>query len=636
MVATFPSRALLGGVVVGCVGFAMNSQGQAPGQWLPPIDHGDHPVGCAPEVSRFYPIHASLIPVGPYRGCVLVWGKGDDLQCFEASLSPPYGADVDVQWAIFDPRTTPPTIHKFAWRINVADAPAPPCATATTPPGWQGLFCSGHCWLPDGRLLVVGGDYWATSFVACGSNPTPSFAGSRLVAVFNPNQVDIAQPHQLTNGPGPGLPWTSLHSLPAPSDLRLAEARWYPAVTLMARANFGGDLGEDPTAHISVGGGVRTFTDGVAAPDPGDASYNTHELLRWELFTGTLIRDPRFGSTPTPTAGLFIGPTTPSAGGVSFLYYPRVHFVSKRPGSPDGRLWMGGMAAQSADADVINLPEVWNNAGATLSLGAGNTLLEESSTVLFPPVTPGSRDLQLVMGGSKQNTSHSPTATVTNECFLMTTRNAPPSWLPFPPMIYARKFANAVLLPDASILVVGGGTGIGHGVPGGGQTKAEVFYNGAWARTGGDQATERTYHSVAVLLDDGRVLSAGGDTCADNAEYEIFEPHYLSGAPLRPTFVGSPPTTLGYGQSIELGYTAPFGQSVDRVVLLRPGSVTHGNDPGQRYEPLDYSQLTEGPGYDTMRVFGPADATTFPPGYAMMFLISSAGVPSVAHWVQVL
>jgi len=67
--------------------------------------------------------------------------------------------------------------------------------------------------------------------------------------------------------------------------------------------------------------------------------------------------------------------------------------------------------------------------------------------------------------GSRQTVTHSSTAVATSECWAMFTRNTPPVWLPFPPMIHARKFANSVLLPDASILVVGGGTAIGH-VPG--------------------------------------------------------------------------------------------------------------------------------------------------------------------------
>jgi hypothetical protein len=194
-----------------------NTNGQ-PGNWLPAIPHGSHSVGAActshnGNNTRFFPIHAALVPKGEYQGCVLVWEFGGQDECmvgYPGSSSPgtlPTG-DVDVRWALFDPRTSPPVIHKFAWRFQVADAPPPPppqfCPGA--PAGYQGLFCGGFCWLPDGRLLVAGGDYWASGF--CGAN----FAGSRIVLVFDPDDIDLSSPFQQANGPGQGKPWRSLHS----------------------------------------------------------------------------------------------------------------------------------------------------------------------------------------------------------------------------------------------------------------------------------------------------------------------------------------------------------------------------------------------------------------------------------------
>ena len=332
--------------------------------------------------------------------------------------------------------------------------------------------------------------------------------------------------------------------------------------------------------------------------------------------------------------GLFSGPTTPSSAGLSFYYYPRLHFVSARPGSPDGRLWMAGMVAQSADADVINAPGNWTN-GNTLSIGAGNTLLEESTVVMFPPISPAYRDWQVAIGGMKTTNAHGG-SNITNECYIMPTRGAPPNWVPALPMQHPRKFPNAVILPDASILVIGGGTNPAHGVPGQAQFEPELFFNGAWYRLS-NQATERTYHSVALLLPDGRVFSAGGDTCSPGAEYEIFEPPYLQGAPARPAFVGSPPAIIRYGQQHTFQVSAPFGQSVKDVVLLRPGSVTHSQDPGQRYEPLTWFVPNPPDDQnDAITVVGPANPTLIPPGFCMMFLVSSAGVPSVAHWIQLL
>lgn len=204
-----------------------------------------------------------------------------------------------------------------------------------------------------------------------------------------------------------------------------------------------------------------------------------------------------------------------------------------------------------------------------------------------------------------------------------------PTWLPGPPMWRPRKFANAVLLPDSSVLVVGGGTTLGHGVLGGGQLEAEMFYQGNWVLLAPQQA-ERTYHSVALLLPDGRVLSAGGDSSRLSMEYEIFVPPYLEFAPTRPTISQSAPTAMQYGSyEYFFGTGAPFGQGIAKAVLMRPGSVTHSQDSNQRYEELAFTAQDSG-----ITVKPPANATLAPPGWYMMFVISSAGVPSLAHWVE--
>jgi galactose oxidase-like protein len=67
---------------------------------------------------------------------------------------------------------------------------------------------------------------------------------------------------------------------------------------------------------------------------------------------------------------------------------------------------------------------------------------------------------------------------------------------------------------------------------------------------------------------------------------------------------------------------------VDRVVLMRPGSVTHAFDADQRSIILEAS-------FDNgiATVTAPPDATYAPPGNYMLFLISNNGVPSLATWV---
>ena len=85
------------------------------------------------------------------------------------------------------------------------------------------------------------------------------------------------------------------------------------------------------------------------------------------------------------------------------------------------------------------------------------------------------------------------------------------------------------------------------------------------------------YHSIAFLLPDGRVLSAGGNY-ASGKSAEIYSPPYLfKGA--RPT-ISSAPTGVSYGQSFFVG--TPDATSITKVTMIALSSVTHGFNMGQR------------------------------------------------------
>jgi len=66
------------------------------------------------------------------------------------------------------------------------------------------------------------------------------------------------------------------------------------------------------------------------------------------------------------------------------------------------------------------------------------------------------------------------------------------------------------------------------------------------------------------------------------------------------------------------------------VALIRGGSVTHHFNGGQRYIPLTFSQNA-----GSLTVTAPANGNTAPPGYYMLFILNSNGVPSIAPIMQV-
>jgi hypothetical protein len=134
----------------------------------------------------------------------------------------------------------------------------------------------------------------------------------------------------------------------------------------------------------------------------------------------------------------------------------------------------------------------------------------------------------------------------------------------------------------------------------------------------------RGYHSIALLLPDGRVLSAGGNVGGANAQ--VFSPPYLFAGP-RPTIVSAPGEAT-YGQTVFIG--TPDADTITQVTLVRTGSVTHTFDENQRFLSLQFTQDSGG-----LNVSLPANANLAPPGYYMVFLLNSAGTPSVAAIISI-
>jgi galactose oxidase len=198
------------------------------------------------------------------------------------------------------------------------------------------------------------------------------------------------------------------------------------------------------------------------------------------------------------------------------------------------------------------------------------------------------------------------------------------AWKTTASMNFARWWHNSVLLADGTMLVVGGGT---SGAFGGAILTPELYdpVSATWTQMAA-QAAPRMYHSTALLLPDGRVLSAGQSHGSLQNTGEIFSPPYLF-AGARPTITSAPAST-GYNQRFTI--TTPDFASIGRVALVKASSVTHSNNFDQRYVDLTYQSN----GSNGLTATSPLDSNHAPPGWYMLFIVSS-GVPSVASWVQV-
>jgi hypothetical protein len=193
------------------------------------------------------------------------------------------------------------------------------------------------------------------------------------------------------------------------------------------------------------------------------------------------------------------------------------------------------------------------------------------------------------------------------------------------PMSAPRRQNNATLLPDGRVLVTGGSSGEGNN-----NRDEPVFATEVWDPTTetwtqwAPLAAFRGYHSTALLLPDGRVMSAGGQG-ESTYTMEVFSPPYLfRGA--RPS-VTSAPTAIDLKQPFAVG--TPEAASIAKVSLIRLGSVTHAFDQNQRFVPLAFTA-----GTDTLTVNAPENNALAPPGHYMLFLVDRAGVPSIARILQ--
>jgi galactose oxidase len=203
-------------------------------------------------------------------------------------------------------------------------------------------------------------------------------------------------------------------------------------------------------------------------------------------------------------------------------------------------------------------------------------------------------------------------------------------------MAYQRTFANAVVLPNGNVFVTGGQT-IGNPfldnnailTPEMWDPAKETFTKMA------PNSIPRTYHSWALLMLDGTVLSGGGGLCGtcstNHFDAQVYTPQYLlnsDGSPAaRPVVTSMSSNTVGLGGTITMGLNSP----ITTMSMIRYGSTTHTVDTDQRFIALSF---TNAGGYSyTFSV--PTDPGIALPGYWMVFAINSAGVPAVAQTILI-
>jgi uncharacterized delta-60 repeat protein len=447
-------------------------------------------------------------------------------------------------------------------------------------------FCTGHTLMQDGSLFVAGG-HWET----------PS--GLRTMAAYSP--LDDY--------------WTRLPIMTTP--------RWYPSCITL-------DSGE-----ILITGGT----------------YGTGN-------SQMMIDDNNLPQVWNPTTGLFRDLTSALK---KVRFYP---YMFQHPG---GGVFYAGpeLLEETGDDRLKTLKLSTTTPGSWTDLGQLAEHREHSAPVMYEP------GKILVAGGCGHWNSGLPEKS-SEVIDLNLALPAIPEWADAQDMTYNRIHQNGTLLPDGTVLVTGGHQDPTATLDGydphpaigdrkafrydpavGGLVEVSVRTPELWGPDplNPDQLSTdwvwtqmekcpsyRGYHSTALLLPDGRVFSAGG-----NFPYpynvpgavwdgELFSPPYLFKGS-RPS-INETPKVVGYGETFTV--KTPSTDTVQKVTLVRLGSVTHSFNANQRFLKPGFIRGTTTGGNTSWQVTAPPNAQECPPGHYMLFVINNVGVPSIAKIIQVL
>ena len=408
----------------------------------------------------------------------------------------------------------------------------PATDTVPTQPVPFDMFCNGMVVLPDGRPFVIGG-----------TQQYDPFHGDPQTAAYDPSTGNFVQLQSMADG------------------------RWYPTAT--------------------------TLSDGSVMIFSGLAQSGN---------TNTTIEIYKVG----------VGWSQPFAVGWTPPLYPRMHLL------PNATVFFSGPSTGSA---IFNpTTQTWQS-GPTTNYSGTRTY---GSSVLLPLLPSNNyKPVVMIMGGNSP-------ATNTTELIDLSASN--PKWVYGPNMSQPRIEMDAVILPNGKVLAVNGSINDEDTTTA--SLNADLYDPvGNTFSSAGANAFPRLYHSGALLLPDATVMVVGGNPSRGTYEphVEIYSPAYLFNAngalATRPTITSVTPSVIGYGSSFQV--QTPSASSISSVVLVRAGSPTHAFDMDQRLVGLNFTA-----GSGVLNVTAPPNGSIAPPGYYLLFVLNSSGVPSVAQFVQ--
>jgi Galactose oxidase-like, Early set domain len=291
----------------------------------------------------------------------------------------------------------------------------------------------------------------------------------------------------------------------------------------------------------------------------------------------------------------------------NYFYYPWTFLL------PGGNLFIAGPQKPARRFDPTSSPIIDNPALQYNQISSQRGVNMDGTAVLLPLRPPHYEPRVMILGGS------APDAQQTAEWIDLSV--AAPAWQALPNLIMARDKVNSVLLPDGHVMIAGGIETLPDGGP------VEIFDPEdpmSGFLLGPNMKHRRAYHSAAILLPDGSVIM-GGDPNGGTTPNERYRPSYFFKP--RPAITASP-ATIGHGAAFSVDTATPG--SIAEVVLMRAGAVTHGFNQNQRYVGCAITGTTA----TALNATAPPDGNIAPPGYYLLFVVSTDRVPSEGKWIR--
>ena len=482
-------------------------------------------------------------------------------------------------------------------KTRVYDVRSHALLSASIPSPDSDVFCAGHAFTVDGRLLIVGGTKsWTT-----GHGHDLAFGGHRRCWLYSAHERKWVEAARL---------------LPDPyGDGTSGGGRWYPGAVTMGNGEILALFG-----HVQADDSRHRNT----IPERYNVNANSWRPLA-KLGNDAYNYQPNEGSPP-----------------VRFLFFTRTFQL------PDGRLffatampvnWASNTSNQPVGTDGDHFSSFYNpitGAYVGTPIAEAPGYADWSFPCVMLPLLPGESYRPRVMHCGRAR------------AMRIDLGETAPAWQSVNTALgVARVNSCAVLLPTGQVCLVGGVQN--QGSDGNERIQAELYdpgvdwstgqYNpglGSWTADSNLPTHSRNYHSAALLLPNGSVLTCGGNENAQSGnpddvgvkKIELFTPGYPSG--IRPV-ISDVPRSVTYGQ--EVNVTVSDAASVRRVALIRNGSCTHAYDFDQRYVGLEFNYRS-GDGH--IRVTMPPNSFVAPPGYYMLWVIDAAGRPCrLAKFVRV-